>query len=84
MCLSVLCHATDPCEIKRIESYWLRLLELPISCLRRTQLKKGSHTRHNILTNGMCSIRVHRTDVLQHIYGAIQEYGGFENPEWLF
>jgi hypothetical protein len=26
---------------------------------------------------------VHRTRILQTIYGAIQEYGGFERPEWL-
>jgi hypothetical protein len=23
------------------------------------------------------------SQVVQHIYGAIQEYGGFDRPEWL-
>jgi hypothetical protein len=78
------CHTTDTEEIGRIEDYWLKLLMLPHSCLRKTYIKQGSDTRHNVLRNGVCDIRVHRTELVQHIYGAIQEYGGFVNPEWLF
>jgi hypothetical protein len=26
---------------------------------------------------------VNRTRVVQSIYGAIQEYGGFDRPDWL-
>lgn len=78
------CHIIDSVEIRRIEAFWPSLLNLPLSCLRKTYIKQGSTTRHNILRNGVCDIRVHRTDLVQHIYGAIQEYGGFENPEWLF
>ena len=32
---------------------------------------------------GTCRLTVHSTPIVQHIYGAIQEYGGFERPEWL-
>ena len=32
---------------------------------------------------GVCALRVHNTWMLQHIYGAIQEYGGFDEPAWL-
>jgi hypothetical protein len=78
------CHTTDVEEIRRIEGYWLNLLDLPLSCLRKTYVKQGRSTRRNILKNGVCDIRVHRTDLVQHIYGAIQEYGGFDNSEWLF
>jgi hypothetical protein len=28
-------------------------------------------------------LSVHETQLVQHIYGAIQEYGGFEREEWL-
>jgi hypothetical protein len=34
--------------------------------------------------NGICSIRVENTNYVLHIFGAIQEYGGFNNPDWLF
>lgn len=78
------CHSDDPIEIKRIEQYWLELLQIPVSSLNKTQIKKGSDTRKNILANGVCSLRVFSTELTHHIYGAIQEYGGFENPDWLF
>jgi hypothetical protein len=40
--------------------------------------------RRNKLPYGVCSIRVRRsTRILQHIYGAIQEYAGFDEPRWL-
>ena len=39
--------------------------------------------RTNTLPYGTCRIIVHDTAILQHIYGAIQEYAGFERPEWL-
>jgi transposase-like protein len=82
--LYVHCHSTDTNEIDRIKNYWLGLLGLPDSCIRKVLYKKGSEIRKNILLNGVCSIRVYRTDLIQHIYGAIQEYGGFDHPEWLF
>jgi hypothetical protein len=82
--LLIHCHTHDPAEIARIESYWADLLQLPMSCFNQTQIKKGSNTRKNILKNGVCSIRVFNTKLAMHIYGAIQEYGGFDNPDWLF
>jgi transcriptional regulator with XRE-family HTH domain len=30
-----------------------------------------------------CKLVVHRTRIVQTIFGSIQEYGGFERPEWL-
>jgi hypothetical protein len=82
--LYIHCHTSEPGEIKRIESYWAELLGLPMSCLRKTQTKKGSEIRRSILKNGVCGIMVSKTEIAQHIYGAIQEYGGFDNPDWLF
>jgi AcrR family transcriptional regulator len=78
------CHTNDPHEIRRIEQYWLSLLNLPDTAIRKTLFKQGSEKSKHVLPNGVCSIRVHRVQLVQHIYGAIQEYGGFENPEWLF
>lgn len=82
--LRVTCHTTDPQNIIAIEKYWLELLELPSSSLRKTQIKKGSSSRKNRLPYGICSIRVESTESVQHIFGAIQEYGQFENNEWLY
>jgi predicted transcriptional regulator len=82
--LYIHCHSTANDEIERVKQYWLDLLTLPASCIRKVLYKKGSEVRKNILKNGVCSIRVYSTDLVQHIYGAIQEYGGFDNPDWLF
>jgi hypothetical protein len=77
-------HSTDAGEIQRQQQYWLDLLGLPGQCIRKVLYKTGSQVRKNVLMNGVCSIRVYRTELVQHIFGAIQEYGGFENPDWLF
>ena len=82
MSLTIHCHIPE--DIERIETYWTDLLQLPKLNLCKTQIKKGSDTRRNILVNGVCGIRVSRTELVMHIFGAIQEYGGFDNPEWLF
>jgi hypothetical protein len=77
-------HSTDLDEIQRVQQYWINLLTLPTTCIRKVLYKKGSDVRKNILLNGICSIRVYRTDLVQHIFGAIQEYGGFDNPTGCF
>lgn len=81
--IQIHCHTFDVDEIKRIENYWLNVLALRQSALKKTQVKQGSETRINRLENGVCAIQVHRSEIIQQIYGAIQEYGGFENPNWL-
>jgi AcrR family transcriptional regulator len=79
------CHSEDPLRQKQVENYWLATLGLPEASLRKTLYKKGSEIVHNVLANGVCAIRVNSsTKYVQHIYGAIQEYGGFDNPDWLF
>jgi len=79
--LQIHCHDAD--DIERIEQYWVELLQLSPSCLHKTQIKKGSDTRKNRLENGVCAVVVNSSKYTQHIFGAIQEYGGFENPAWL-
>jgi hypothetical protein len=44
----------------------------------------SSGGKKNKLPYGVCALRVLRsTRIVQHIYGAIQEYAGFEEPRWL-
>lgn len=84
MKIHIHCHTTEKEEIANIENYWLDLLQLPRSCLNKTQIKKGTIIRNNVLHHGVCGIRITKTELAQHIYGAIQEYTGLDNPEWLF
>jgi hypothetical protein len=72
---------------RAIEGYWLERLELPRSSLGKTMVNVYSRyslkKRTNKLPYGTCKLRVHSTRIVQTIYGSIQEYGGFERPEWL-
>jgi len=68
-------------------NHWCSGLDLPISCLRSISMnprnrssarkKRGKHLY------GICEIAVHRTQIVQSIYGAIQELGGFSRECWL-
>jgi predicted transcriptional regulator len=70
-----------------IEQYWLTRLSLPASSLRKstvnTYSKYSLKKRANKLPYGTGRLVVHSTQIVQTIYGSIQEYGGFDRPEWL-
>lgn len=78
------CHTNIPHEMKEIEDYWIGLLGLSQSNLRKTYTKKGSQIKRSVLAHGVCGVGVYSVELVQHIFGAIQEYGGFDNPDWLF
>jgi hypothetical protein len=87
ICLSINVYTGNGLTIEQIEDYWLRLLELPRSSVRKHMLNhmptSSSGRAKNKLPYGVCTLRVHNTWMLQHIYGAIQEYAGFDEPAWL-
>jgi transcriptional regulator with XRE-family HTH domain len=72
---------------REIERFWLDATGLPGSSLRRSIVnvysKYSARKRMNMLPYGTCRVVVNRTRVVQSIYGAIQEYGGFEREAWL-
>jgi len=72
---------------QEIEQFWLDTLALPTSCLRKSTVnvysKYSQKKRQNRLPYGTVRLCVHSTRIVQSIYGSIQEYGGFERPEWL-
>ena len=78
------CHTSEPEEMRKIEDFWVNCLHLTRSNLRKTYTKKGSEIQHSVLKYGVCGVGVYKTELVQHIFGAIQEYGGFDNPDWLF
>lgn len=74
-------------SLEEVEEHWLSLLDLPRSSFRKHAINNyptSSSGRKRSLPYGVCTLGVARsTYELQHIYGAIQEYGGFEQPAWL-
>ena len=74
-------------SIEEIETYWLKALDLPRSCLRKHTLNhlptSSSGKKLNKLPYGVCTLALYDTRIAQHIYGAIQEYADFDEPCWL-
>jgi hypothetical protein len=83
------CHLfADHAERQReIENFWLEVAGLPRSSLCPSVVnvysKYSAKKRRNKLPYGTCRVVVSRTSVVQSIYGAIQEYAGFDRPAWL-
>ena len=71
---------------REIEDFWLATLGLPRACLSRSIVNRYSKysqkKRKNKLPYGTCRISVHSTEIVQTIYGSIQELAGFERLEW--
>jgi hypothetical protein len=81
-------YTNNGLTIEDIEQHWLTTLDLPETCLRGHSLNhyptSSSGKKRNRLPYGVCQLKVRRsTWLVQHIYGAIQEYAGFEEPAWL-
>jgi hypothetical protein len=81
-------YLTNGLTLREVEDHWIWGLGLPRSSLRKPMVNhtptSSSGRKRNKLPYGVCAIRVKRsTAVVQHIYGAIQEYAGFEEPRWL-
>jgi hypothetical protein len=85
--VSINVYTNNGLTIEQIERYWLKLLELPRTCLRKHTLNhmptSSSGRARGRLPYGVCTLCLHDTEVVQHIYGAIQEYGTFVEPAWL-
>jgi hypothetical protein len=77
-------HADHQASIERL---WLDTAGAPASSLRMSTVNaySRSSTRKRVgrLPYGTCRLSVHSTEVVQGIYGAIQELGRFVRPEWL-
>jgi hypothetical protein len=74
--------------IDEIERFWIERLDLDRSCARKHTVDhfptSSSGRRPSKLPYGVCTIKARRsTRIVQHIYGAIQEYTGIDCPEWL-
>lgn len=78
------CYTGNKLSVQDIEKYWQDNLDLPSSCFTKTtadNLPKSSKNKKskNKLLYGTVSISTHQVSIIQHIYGAIQEYAGFNN-----
>jgi len=87
ICVSCNIFADHVARQLEVEDFWLGVADVPRTSLRKTIVNVYSrHSRRkrtNMLPYGTCRIAVHRTEIVQTIFGSIQEMGGFDRPEWL-
>jgi hypothetical protein len=80
-------YTNNGLSLEQVERRWLDGLALDASNVRRHTLDhmptSSSGQGRSKLPYGVCTLAVHETRVVQHIFGAIQEYGGFSEPRWL-
>jgi hypothetical protein len=86
--LSLHLYTGNGLTIRQVEDRWLTGLDLPRDCLRKHSINKRpaptSGIKKNKLPYGVATLQIARsTWLVQHIYGAIQEYAGFDEPRWL-
>jgi hypothetical protein len=81
------CFLGNGLTLEQIQHWWLKRLTLPPTCLRRAVVNRPSSAtkrrKGNVLPYGTGRLTVYSTDVIQSIYGAIQEYSGIDRPEWI-
>jgi len=87
--IRVYCHlfADHVSKQQEIEQFWLDVVGVPRTALRKSMVNNYSRLsrrkRVNRLPYGTCKLVVHSTEIVQTIYGSIQEYAGFSRPAWL-
>jgi predicted transcriptional regulator len=70
------CYLHEHKEIEKVNNFWIQELDLEGAYFIKPTIKI---TQEPINNNGVCSITVHSTKLAQQLYGAIQEYAGFDN-----
>jgi transposase-like protein len=87
--IQIRCHlyADHLSRQREVEDFWLCALRLPATSLRKSRVnvysKYSQRKRVGNLPYGTCRVVVSKTWVIQTIYGAIQEIGGFTREAWL-
>ena len=81
------CYTDKGKTVSEIEEFWLQELNLPKTCLGKTISNYDPRGKNNTKRKkriwGVCEISVCNTELVQNVFGAIQEYSGFNNNEWL-
>lgn len=84
--LTVNCYLGNGLSLREIEDHWLAVLTLPRSSLCPSVVNcqpRSSKGSHRVLRHGTARVAVGSTAIAQEIFGAIQEFAGFERPEWI-
>lgn len=84
--VSITCYLDCGMTLEEIQDYWLKVLDLQRSNLRKCVVDKypklSNRKRKRKLPHGVCRVQGGGVETIQAIYGAIQELIGIDKPEW--
>jgi predicted transcriptional regulator len=86
--IKIICYTDSGLTAEEIENFWLKNLILPKGCLLKGIVNPRPKTSQGKRKSkyGVCILRLtngRATEVVQKIYGGIQEYACFDNLNWL-
>lgn len=80
-------YSNNTMSLEEVKLFWLNLLNLNETNMRKCFIDyrpiKNIGNKINKLPYGVGSLSVHKTEIVQKVYGAIQEFIGFENSKWI-
>jgi len=74
--ISINCFLQNADNINQVHHFWVEQLDIHGCIIKKPTIKI---TNNAIENHGIVRICVHKTQLAQHIFGAIQEYGSFNN-----
>lgn len=84
---SIKAYTNNGLSVQEIEFYWNKITGFNKSYFDKTIVDNfptsSSGKKKGKIPYGVLQIKIYSTEVVQHIFGAIQEYGNFSNPKWL-
>lgn len=87
MTINVMAHLNNGLSADDINDYWLQVLGLPKTAIRKFVLKSKYFNPENCKKHrhiyGGGALRINDVRVTQMIYGAVQEVMKIDKPEWL-
>ena len=80
------CYLNNKITLDEIQTHWMTVLNLGLDRMTKCAVNNqptSSQQKGRKLLYGTCHVTVSSTQLIQHIYGAIQEYSGIDNPDWV-
>jgi hypothetical protein len=74
------CYVNENLTIDEIHKYWSEKLKIPVSQFSKPTSRYGHYYKHKY---GVCTVRIHKTSIVQKIFGSIKEYMNEKGNRWL-
>lgn len=81
--LRISCYINNGICSKKIEDFWLSNLNLEKTNLRKTTIINSHGNKEGKLKFGVATLDVHRTELVQRVFGSIGKYFAVDSSKWI-